>query len=211
VSVSSPDGSPSAEIDAAPDPDGRPDRPDARPPGMCTDGVTELISNGGFEEATQEGATGWTEDAADGDHLTFPEKQLGGFAVHEGNRCGWMGRATISDQRLSQVVLVPEQTTSLTLTFYRCFATGEDPKMVFDTMTVSLLDDGGAPLEPPLQFTNQDAGETCVWAQFEHPAGVYAGQEVELEFHVVTDNGTLTSFFLDAVSLAAEGPCPDGG
>jgi hypothetical protein len=214
VSVSPADGAPTDDIDAAQsDIDGSPDRPDAQPPGMCVDGVTELLRNAGFEVATQEGATGWSEVAVPAEHLTFPEDQLGGFTVHEGNRAAWMGRATASDQRLSQVVTVPAGNESLTLSFYKCLVTDEDPGEIFDRMTVSLLDREGDPLEPPLiELTNQQAGASCSWnLETLEAKDSHANEEVELEFHVVTDNGTATSFFVDDVSLEARGPCPDAG
>jgi len=204
------DGDPSGPVvdaslvDAAP-------RPDAAPP-VCEDGVTQLLVNPGFEDATPAGAIGWTEESDAGDHLTYPEDQLGGFAVHEGNRAAWLGRAFEVDQRLSQRVTIPAGTTALSLSLFRCFATEEDQdeEIVFDTLDVSLLDASGAPIGAPLvSFSNVDAGTSCFWDDLERVIDdQHAGEEIQLELHAVTDGGKLTSFFFDTMALNATGPCP---
>lgn len=215
-----PDGTPpGSDIDArppGPDIDARvvdaAPLPDAPPP-ECREGVTQLLFNGGFEEADQGGAFGWVEDAAPGDHLTYPEDQLGGFDVMEGNRAAWMGRAIPSDQRLSQRVTIPDTTTALDVEMLRCFVTLETTKTEeFDVLTIALLDTNGTELEQLARFTNLEIQDTCSWTEIKLDAAApHAGEELELEFHVVTDQGSQTSFFLDAVSLNATGPCPDAG
>ena len=200
------------------DPDGsvQPDPPDASigPDARvapCKDGVTQLLYNPSFEEAENpDGAIGWSEQSAEGEHLTFPEDQLGGFAVFDGNRAAWLGRAFADEQRLSQAVLVPAATTSLTLSFHGCFTTEEDDEDVYDTLDVSLLDSGGAALGPPLvSYDNLDAGATCSWELVElDVAAVHAGDEIAVQLRADTDGDIATSFFIDAVALTALGPCP---
>jgi hypothetical protein len=185
--------------------------PDARP-ATCENGVTQLLYNPSFEEAENpDGAIGWSEQSMEGEHLTFPEDQLGGFAVYEGNRAAWLGRAFADDQRLSQTVAVPATTTSLSLSFYRCFTTEEDQEAVYDTLDVSLLDAGGAALGPPLvSYDNLDADDKCSWELVELDiAAIHAGEEIALQLRADTDGDILTSFFFDAVALTALGPCPD--
>lgn len=195
-------GLPDASIDA-----------DARPV-TCEDGVTQLLYNPSFEEAENpDGAIGWSEVSDAGEHLTFPEDQLGGFAVFDGDRAAWLGRAFEDDQRLSQVVAVPAATTSLTLSFYRCFTTDEDEEDVYDTLDVALLDAGGASLGPPLvSYDNLDAGATCSWELVELDAGAsLAGQEIAVQLRANSDGDIQTSFFIDMVELTALGPCPAPG
>lgn len=195
-----------ARSDAAP-------MPDASPP-TCEDGITQLLVNPGFEEATQEGAIGWSEVSLADEHLTFPEDQLP-ISLQDGNRAAWLGRAFADDQRLSQSLAVPAGTTSLALSYAFCFVTEEDPDAVYDTVTVSLLDGDGAPIGPPLrELSNLDigGGGACLWddtsIEIEDP---HAGEEIIVELRAITDNGTLTSFYFDAMSLEATGPCPDAG
>lgn len=198
--------------DDAPPPDASP-IPDARPP-TCEDDVTQLLVNPGFEEATQEGAIGWSEVSLEDEHLTFPRKQLP-ISIEEGNRAAWLGRAFADDQRLSQRVTVPAGTISLTLTYAFCFVTEEDEDAIYDTVAISLLDGEGGQIGPPLlEVSNLEidgAGE-CFWdddtIEIEDP---HAGEEIAVELRAVTDNGTLTSFYFDALALVATGPCPDGG
>ena len=178
----------------------------------CEGGATQLLYNASFEEAENpDGAIGWSEQSAAGEHLTFPEEQLGGFTVFEGNRAAWLGRAFEDIQSLSQTVTVPEATTSLSLSFYRCFTTDEDCDGVYDTLDVSLLDAGGAALGPPLvSFDNLAAGDSCSWDLVELDIeAVHAGDEIAIQMRASTDEDVLTSFFIDAVALTALGPCPD--
>lgn len=187
--------------------------PDASPP-TCENGITQLLVNPSFEDATQAGAIGWSEVSLADEHLTFPEDQLP-ISIQDGNRAAWLGRAFADDQRLSQRVTVPADTTSLTLSYAFCFVTDEDPDAVYDTITVSLLDGAGGQIDPPLlQVSNLDigAGGACLWddasIDIQDP---HAGEEITVELRAITDNGTLTSFYFDAMSLEATGPCPDGG
>lgn len=200
---------PDGDVDPGP-PDASID-PDARPV-TCEDGVTQLLYNPSFEEAMNpDGAIGWSEVSDEGEHLTFPEDQLGGFAVFDGNRAAWLGRAFQDDQRLSQIVVVPAATESLSVSFHACFTTEEDPETAFDTLEVSLVDAGGASLGPPLvSYDNLDAGDTCSWELVELEVGAaHAGQEIGLLFRARSDEDTPTSFFIDAVALTALGPCPE--
>ncbi len=187
---------------------------DAMPP-TCEDGVTQLLVNPSFEEATQAGANGWREVSLQDEHLTFPEDQLP-ISIEDGRRAAWLGRAFADDQRLSQGVTVPPGTTALTLSYAFCFVTEEQDDAVYDTVAISLLDGGGGVLGPPLdEFTNLDAvdgDQPCLWedAQIEIDDS-HAGEEIILELRAITDGGTLTSFYFDAMALEATAPCPDAG
>ena len=214
VEVSSdPDAAGGSDVDGAvqPDPPDASIDADARV-APCEGGVTQLLYNPSFEEAENpDGAIGWSELSDAGEHLTFPEDQLGGFAVFDGNRAAWLGRAFIDDQRLSQIVVVPAATESLSVSFQACFTTLEDTEAAYDTLEVSLVDSGGASLGPPLEsYDNLDAGETCSWELVELPVGAsHAGEEIGLQLRARSDEDTPTSFFIDAVELTALGPCPD--
>lgn len=213
------DGAPSGDDQGGDDQGGDDDAPladaaplpDASPP-TCEDGITQLLVNPGFEEATQEGAIGWSEVSLEDEHLTFPESQLP-LSIEEGNRAAWLGRAFADDERLSQIVTVPAGTSALTLSYAFCFITEEQDDDAYDTVTISLLDGGGGQIGPPLrEFSNLDADESCFWddarIEIEDP---HAGEEITLELRAITDGGTLTSFYFDAMALEATGPCPDAG
>lgn len=185
--------------------------PDASPP-TCEDGVTQLLVNPGFEDATQEGAIGWSEVSLEDEHLTFPEDQLP-ISLQDGNRAAWLGRPFADDQRLAQRVTVPAGTTALTLSYDFCFITEEQNDDVYDTVTISLLDSGGGQIGPPLlEVSNLDVEGSCFWddttINLDDP---HAGEEITLELRAITDGGTLTSFYFDAMALAATAPCPDAG
>jgi hypothetical protein len=188
--------------------------PDARPP-TCDDGITQLLVNPGFEEATQEGAIGWSEISMEDQHLTFPEDQLP-ISIEEGNRAAWLGRAFADDQRLSQRVTVPAEASALTLSYTFCFVTEEQDDDTYDTVIISLRDAGGGQIGPPLgEFSNLDAvdqDEPCFWDDtLVEIDDSHAGEEITLELRAITDGGTLTSFYFDAMALEATAPCPDAG
>ena len=223
VSAPGVDGAPSGDDqgdDEGGDDEGGDDEPppdastvDASPP-TCEDGITQILVNPGFEEATQEGATSWSEISLEDEHLTFPRKQLP-VSVEEGNRAAWLGRAFADDQRLSQRVTVPAGTTALALSYSFCFVTEEEYDAIYDTMTVSLLDGDGGSLGPPLLEVNNleaDGRRGCSWddttIEIDDP---HAGEAVTVELRAITDDGTLTSFYFDAMALEATGPCPDDG
>lgn len=211
VSESGPprDGSPGTDARPGQETDGSTRPPvDAQPPGQCEEGVTQLLANPGFDEANpEENAVAWDEV---GGFITYPESQLGGFEVHSPTRAAWIGKVGEPDQKLSQTVTVPPMTTSLALSFYFCFATDRSDEMMFDKVTISLLDAGGAPIEVLDTYTNQEAGSSCSWAPRTRTVDdPHAGEELTLEFHGQSDESTLTSFFFDTLSLDATGPCPE--
>jgi hypothetical protein len=199
------------DADGAPlpgDEDASPNVPDARPPGECNGGITQLLTNPGFDEAMMPGgAIGWTETTVP---ITYPVPQIP--ISHSPIRAAWFGEIIRPEQKLSQEVSVPEGTNSLALTIYTCFVTAEKRGEVFDRVSINLLDSSGNPLEVLAEFDNTMAGETCGWQERTLLAdNPHAGQEVRLEIFGQSDGATLTSFYFDTLSLNATGTCPDGG
>ncbi len=199
-----------SDADGAPSPDGSPDAgdvPDAPPPEACESGTVQLLSNPSFEEAElPNGAIDWIEDTPP---ITYPIPQIP-FA-HDGNRAAWFGDVQRPEQRLIQPVTIPEGATSLSLEYYTCFVTQEDPGKVFDHVTVSLLDSSGNTLEVLAEYTNKDAApeETgCSGFRREQllAENPHAGQEVRLELFGLNDEAALTSFYFDTLALNAT--CP---
>jgi hypothetical protein len=104
---------------------------------------------------------------------------------------------------------VPEATTALRLAVFICFATDEPDDMIYDQMTVSLLDERGESLETLAEYTNLDATDGCAWRREVLDASdSHAGEEIRLELFGMHDGLTLTSFYFDTLRLEAEGPCP---
>jgi len=213
ISESAPDdGSSGSTADsgtAGGDIDGSP-RPviDASPP-VCQGGVTQLLTNPGFDEAMMpNGAIGWTEVPVP---VTYPDPQLP-IDVHSPTRAAWFGDVLRPEQRLFQSVAVPPETTSLSLGFFRCFVTDRTGGTPADEVVISLLDANGDPLETLAEYTNLDAAPDCGWSETVLIADrPHAGEEVLLDFHGLSHNTMLTSFYFDTLALNATGPCPDGG
>jgi hypothetical protein len=205
------DGGSEADAGNEPDPDGSSADAapvaDAAPPAKCEDGITQLLANPGFEEAfdPEVGAIGWTEDPVP---ITYPSGQIP-VSPHSPERAAWFGDEMFPEQRLTQAVSVPEATTALRLEVFICFATDEPDDMVYDLMTVSLLDERGDPLETLAEYTNLDATAECSWRREVLDASdTYAGEDIRLELFGMHDGLTLSSFYFDTLRLEAEGPCP---
>ena len=98
-------------------------------------------------------------------------------------------------------------TRIVSLEYYTCFVTEEDPAEVFDHMTVSLLDSSGNTLEVLAEYTNKDAGTGCNFRRENLLAdNAHAGQEIRLELFGLNDEAGLTSFYFDTLALTAT--CP---
>ena len=195
--------------DAAPGDDDDQPLPDAAPPGACRDGVTPLLTNGGFEQAEPPpvGALGWTEDPSP---ATYPQDQIP-VDVPEGRRAALIGSAVQSEVRLTQAFQVPEAAESLSLTGLTCVETEETEQTELDTARILLLDEGATVLEELASGSNLDAdGCPSGWTR-ETIEGIeaHAGEALQLQFLGTFSDGQQTSFYFDDVSLEALGPCPE--
>jgi hypothetical protein len=193
--------------DAASDEDGAP-VPDAASPGECEDDVTPLLANGSFEDAElPNGAIGWVEDPPP---ATYPDDQIP-VDVPDGLRAALIGSSAAAEVRLTQEVQVPEATESLRLSGLACIETDETEQTEFDTAEVVLLDEGGTVVEQLGFASNLDA-EGCPpgWMAVRvDDIAAHAGETLQFQFHGTFDQGNQTSFYFDAVSLEALGPCPE--
>jgi len=170
----------------------QPVRVSAHPPAGMTAACVQLIRNGGFEE----GASGWDAYSAQGYDL------ISNFNPHTGSLGAFLGGANDADDRLSQALTLPVDTT-LTLNSWWYLATAETAG-TFDTLTIALTAADGTLLATLATLDNTaTAGQ---WAELTVDLTAYAGQSVVLRYAARTDQDLVSEFYLDDISVWA---CPN--
>jgi hypothetical protein len=173
--------------------------PDAAIDAGCTDSFVNLLANADFEG----GNVDWTEVTNGGVAVIREDGNGLPFAAEAGVWAALILGFNNAAITLSQTVSVPADATALRLTGYRCWVT-EEGMGEFDTMTIELRDDAGAPLETLMAITNEDAAVTCAWELFEIAASdSMAGADIELVLEGSSDVATVTSFAFDTLALEA--------
>jgi len=155
-------------------------------PATCT----ELAQNGGFEA----GGLGWQQFSAQGYEL------VSDFNPRTGSLGIYLAGVNNADDRLSQPIIVPAAALTVTLSAWWFLATAEIAG-TFDTMTVSLLGPGGAPLADLLTVDN--SATVGIWDEIVLDLTAYAGQTVVIQFAARTDANNISDFYLDDVSVMA--------
>ena len=126
---------------------------------------------------------------------------------HSPNHSIWLGGYNNAIERIRQVVTIPADAVSSTLTYWWLVETLESdhPNDYFYVEIRSTTGDLIASLE-----TLTDANATATWQSSSLDVLDYSGQTIRVTFRVVTDGGDFTSFFVDDVSLdvCIKGPGP---
>jgi hypothetical protein len=166
----------------------------------CTPGKVQLLGNPSFDQ----GAVTWAQ--VDGP-LIFPDAQVP-INVHSPDFTALLGRAGAAQQKLSQPVEIPAGTTSLVLSLYTCFVTGDNAAST-DSVKIALLGSGGAVVETLKTYTRSDAVTICNFAKRTvTAASPHAGESLVLALSGTSDAAGLTSFYIDTLSLEANVSCP---
>jgi len=152
--------------------------------------AVERIVNGGFEN----GSTGWSG-------TTGVIGANPGQPPYEGARYAWLGgngrRAT---ETLRQQVAIPAAAASAQLSFALHIDTDETSNTVYDTMTVTVRNAGGATVLATLAtYTNLTPADGYQIRSFDLLP--FKGQTITLSFAMREDRSLQTSFVLDKVSL----------
>jgi hypothetical protein len=159
------------------------------------DTLTELISNGGFEN----GQAPWIETSSAGRQL------IAAGAAHTGSSAARLCGYTACNDALSQTVTVPSTFTSITLTFWWNVTNADTT--CSGAFKALVRTPAGVMITTP--FVRCSSTTTNGWAQgsatLTSPLSSYKGQQVQLVF-TATDNTTgSASYLLDDVSLAVAG------
>lgn len=192
-----PTPSPTATTTPAPTPT---DTPPPGPSPTATDTPVppptgSLIQNGGFENGTDP----WQESSANGYELVDTTNPHSG--QYSAYLCGYGNCA----DSITQSFTVPQNASSLTVSYWWFGDTSNTNQSCDDSLTVSLLDSSGKVIGQVQHACNTDA--TSNWQQVKFDAASalsqYAGQTVTLSFSATTSSSSqTTSFFIDDVDVS---------
>jgi hypothetical protein len=155
--------------------------------------VTQLLANPDFEL----GVSGW--------HGTLED--IGSFlgqTARSGQRFAWMGGlGTAHTESLYQNVSIPMSAQQATLSLWLSIATQETTTTkAYDKLYVQIRDQNGAVLKTLVTYSNLD--ETAGYVQKTFDVSVFRGQNIQIFFRMVEDNGKATSFKLDDVTVTTQ-------
>jgi len=184
-------------------PDGAPNCCPEAPAG----GVQELVIDGSFEAGPAGGT--WVEMSSTFGTPICDQAQCGngmGTGPSDGLFWAWFGGVTGPEVgSVCQTITVPAGTMSLSLTFdFESIACDSPDDFVQATVDGSIIwaQDGGGPLCGVLGYTPQTVDLLA--------AGIGPGSAVFcFESEIFANNGMLSNFFIDNVSILAETPVED--
>lgn len=164
----------------------------AEPTHLQPAACVELIQNGGFESGS---GIGWQE-------FSLQEYELiSRYNPRAGEWGAFLGGVNDADDRLSQTVALPAG-ANLALTGWWSVATDEQPYQRYDTLTISLLRPSDGSTLATLVVLDNTAEEN-VWEELTFDLAPYAGQSVTISMAARTDDGNISDFYLDDISLLA--------
>jgi hypothetical protein len=167
-------------------------------------GGSELIVDGGFEQATANGnsAPGWTGTTnISGDSTIL----VNGPYPHAGTDYANLGGSASETDTLTQTVTIPSTATSASLTFWTNIVTQETTTTTkYDLLTVNVI--AGSTTTTKLTLSNLDnTSSSNTNGTYFKPAAIdltsYKGQSIQLQFKATNDSTLTTTFRIDDVSL----------
>jgi hypothetical protein len=173
-------------------------------------GTGDIITDGGFEQATASGnsAPGWTATSTTSG---FNVIQKSGSFPHTGANYAQFGGNNSQTDTLTQTVSIASNATAASLTFWANIVTTETGTTAFDKLTVEVHNSSGTLLATPLTLSNTDATKDSNTAgTYFQPAAInllsYAGQTIQIVFKSVNGSISPTTFRIDDVSLPVTTP-----
>lgn len=175
-------------------------------PAGCT--PSQLVQNGGFE-AGLPGAP-WVASNS----LNKVDPLIYKTRPRTGAWGGWLGNIVNYTDVLSQVIAVPTDTVSATLTFWRYVQSLEPAGAGNDRMTAALTAPDGSAIGSPSVVTSAAARNRWAQESVSFPLAGYAYPTATLTLSGSNDSANKSSFFLDDVALVrqcAAGAALDAG
>jgi hypothetical protein len=167
-------------------------------------GGSELIVDGGFEQATASGnsAPGWTgTPSPTGRNLIIK----GGSFPHAGTAYAELGGGVSQTDTLTQTLTIPANATAASLTFWTNIVTQESGSTAFDFLNVNIVSGTTTTTKLALNNSNSTSSSNTNGIYFK-PAAIdllsYKGLTITLQFKATTDVSLPTWFRIDDVSLA---------
>ncbi|MDP4171413.1 MAG: protease pro-enzyme activation domain-containing protein [Bacillota bacterium] len=152
--------------------------------------VTELITNGGFEN----GQSPWTESSTAGYQLIDTTRP------HTGSNSAYLNGYNSGTDIIYQTVTIPSTATTATLTFWTYVSTTETTH-AYDYLYAQVRNTSGAALATLLTLND---GTAAGWVQRTYSLLNYKGQTIQIAFKGTNDSVNPTDFFVDDVSLKVQ-------
>jgi hypothetical protein len=166
-------------------------------------GGSELVVDGGFEQATASGnsAPGWTgTPSPTGRNLIVK----GGSYPHAGTAYAELGGGVNQTDLLTQTLTIPSNATAASLTFWTNIVTQESGSTAYDFLYVNVVSGATTTTKLTLNNSNSTSSSNTNGTYFK-PAAIdllsYKGSTITLQFRVTTDVSLTTFFRIDDVSL----------
>ena len=153
----------------------------------------ELITNGSFAS----GSTGWTLSGNFYADSRFSKYHNSPGYAYVSNPDGTPGNNLSGS--MYQMVTIPSNATSVTLTFWYYITTREPRSTAKDILYVTIQSSTGNHLTAVATLSNLDASTNYVQKTFDLTS--YKGQAVRIHFHATTDGSYPTVFRVDDVSI----------
>jgi len=170
--------------------------------------ATERLSDGDFEgglygssNTGTSGTTGpwsWTSTGSNNPISQSSTK------ARAGSWLAWLnGYGSTETDTVEQAVTIPANATTATFSFYLKVVTNDGTTTAYDTLKVTLIDGSGAS-HTLATYSNKNAA-TSGYVQKSFDVLAYKGQTVTVKFTGAEDSSNSTSFYIDDVSLMADG------
>src|SRR5438270_5406656 len=167
-------------------------------------GTTEMVADGGFEQATASGnsAPGWSGTTTAAGHNTVI---LSGSFPHARTNYGFLGGGdSETDTLTTSSSTVPANATAASLTFWVNVVTQETTTTTaFDTLAVNVIS-GTTTTKLTLSNLNSGSSNNTNGTYFK-PAAIdllsFKGSTIQIQFKATTDTSLPTTFRIDDVSL----------
>jgi len=167
-------------------------------------GRTEYIQDGGFESG---GGPGWNFEFG-----AIPANTPG--RARSGSWFSWLGGVVNEGDDCNQVVTIPSDAASATLSFWYNIVSQDTGSVAHDFFLLRIRDTNDVTLATLLQKDNRNRDPGTGPANY-HNATFdllpYAGQPIKIQFESGNNNTLVSSFFVDDVSLQvveASAPTP---
>ena len=186
-----------------------PDAPVVMPPDACVPSAFEKLTNPVFDLSPT--GTGWVDVH---DPQLYPIIGSEGPPPHSAPNKAWLGgasgqalgTATVVDS-LHQDVVIPANTTTVTITGYYLVGTNETTTTTIkDRFTLDVIQTNGTPIENVIALNNLTNAATFTAFSKTLTTNV-AGQTIRLRATSTNDFSAHTNFFIDSLSLKAT-HCP---
>jgi hypothetical protein len=161
----------------------------------CTGISTELLSSPGFDGSNSV----WSVQTTSTDPVFVLSADS--TTPQAGTHFAWLGGFNDANEVLSQTAVVPSSAVAVTFSFYYWIVSSEVTQNPTDKLIVTITDGASTVLSNIATLSN--ANRYTSWQQYTLDLGSsLAGKTVAVRFQDTTDYNSLTSFYIDTVSLA---------